>query len=142
MLPEKGPSRTESLSVVVVGQGKEEMGMASLSAAMKNRITDVLDSAHLKQHDFTVKYDDDSNPMVTITFLGYPEYRFVINSTHESAFTTSECPGIHSEAAETFQRSNFELCVDAIKEWVERVVNKQKDWILDEFGGVADRDPS
>lgn len=118
------------------------MGMARLSAVTKSRITEVLDSTYFTQQGFTVKYDDENNPMVTITFSGSPEYQFVINSTYNGVFTTSECPGIHLDAAETFQRSNFELCINSIKEWVERIIDRQKDWIMDEFGGVADSNPS
>ncbi len=123
--------------------GKEEMGMAGLSAATRNKIAEVLDAPHLRQHPFTVKYDDENNESVTITFSARRECQFVINSNHDaSVFTTSECPGIHSDGAEIFQRSDVEQCMNAVKEWAERVIDRQKDWILDEFGGVADRSPS
>ncbi len=119
------------------------MNMAGLSAVAKNKITEVLDATHFRQHGFNVKYDDDNNPMVTITFSARPEYQFVINSNHSvDVFTTSECPGIHSDTPETFQRSNLELCIAAVKEWTERIDDLWKDWIMDEFGGVADRSPS
>ncbi len=118
------------------------MDMAVLSAATKSKISEVFDAEHLRQHAFNVTYDDINNPILTITFSAYPEYQFVINSTYSGAFTTSECPGIHSDATETFQRGDLELCINAIKEWAERVIDRQKDWILDEFGGVADRNPS
>ena len=116
--------------------------MARLSEVARNRITEVLDSTYFKQHRFAVKYEDENNPMVIITFSSSPEYQFVISAAYNNEFTTSECPGIHSDAAEIFQRSNFELCIHAIKEWVERIIDRQRDWILDEFGGVADSNPS
>ncbi len=140
MLSEKGPDGEGSLSKVIVGS-KEETGLAGLNAAMKNRITEILDSTYFTQHGFTVN-DGENNTWVTITLSGSPEYQFVINPTGNGVFTTSECPGIHLDAAETFQRNDFELCINAIKEWVERIIDRQKDWILDEFGGVADSDPS
>ena len=118
------------------------MNMAGLSEVMKNRIADVLGSSSFAKQDFAVTYGDESNPIVTVTYLGSPEYRFVINSTGKDAFTTSECPGIRSDAAESFQRSSFELCINALKAWVERINNRQDDWMLDEFGGAADTDPS
>jgi hypothetical protein len=142
MLSEKGSYRTASLSNVIVGSGKEGMDMGSLSTVMKNMITEILDATCFTQHGFTVKYDDENNPMVTITFSDRPEYQFVINSTHSAAFTTSERPGTRLDTAETFQRSNLELCIHAVKEWTERIIERQKDWIMDEFGGVADSDPS
>jgi hypothetical protein len=118
------------------------MDMARLNAAAKKMIAEVLDSTHFKQRGFIVKYDDENNPMATITFSASPEYQFAINSTDNDGFTTSERPGIHIDSAETFQRNHFELCINAIKEWVERIIDKQNDWILDEFGGAADRTPS
>jgi hypothetical protein len=128
---------------VIGGRGKEEMDMGSLSAVTKKKITEILDATYFTQHGFTVKYDDENNPMVTITFSDRPEYQFVIDSTDNgNVFTTSECPGTHLDAAETFQRTNFELCIDAIKEWTERIIDRQKDWMMDEFGGVADRSPN
>jgi hypothetical protein len=116
--------------------------MTRLDEVTKNKITRVLDSKYFTQHGFTMKYDDENNPMVTITLSGSPEYQFVIHSTDRGDFTTSERPGIHLDAAETFQRGNFELCMDAIKEWAKRIVDREADWIMDEFGGVADRNPS
>ncbi len=116
--------------------------MAGFSEVMKNRIAEVLGSSCSAKQDFAVMYDDESSPKVTISYQVSPEYRFVINSTGKDAFTTSERPGIRSDAAESFQRSNFELCIDALKEWVERIHDRQKDWMLDEFGGAADIDPS
>ena len=116
--------------------------MTGLSTDMKNRIAEVLDSTHFTQHGFTMKYDDESDAMAIIALSGSPEYRFVINSTSEGAFSTSESPGIGSDAAETFQRNNFELCMNAMRCWVGRIIDEQKDWMLDEFGGVADRNPS
>jgi hypothetical protein len=116
--------------------------MFRLSTAMKSRITEVLDSTYFKQQGFTVKYDDENNPLTIITVSSSPEYRFVIHSIPENAFATSESPGIRSDAAETFQRNDFELCMNAIRDWAERVRDSQRDWILDEFGGAADRDPS
>jgi hypothetical protein len=115
---------------------KDGMDMAGLSRVTKNRITKVLDATCFTQQGFTVKYDDGNNLMVTITFSDCPEYQFVINATYNvDAFTTRECPGIHLDAAETFQRSDFELCLNAIKEWAERIFESQKDSIIDEFGG-------
>jgi hypothetical protein len=112
------------------------MDMTRLSEAAKNEIAKVLDATYFTQHGFTVKYDDENNPMVTITFSACPGYQFVINSTDDViVFTTSERPGIHLDAAETFQRSNFELCLNAIKEWTERIIERRKASILDEFGG-------
>ena len=116
--------------------------MAGLSTVTKNRIAEALASTYLTQHSFTVKYDDENNPIVTIIYTGSPECQFVISSTDNGAFTTSECPGIHLDAAETFRRSDLDLCISAIGEWVERIADRQRDWILDEFGGVADRNPS
>jgi hypothetical protein len=115
--------------------------MARLNAAEKNRITEVLNSVNFRKHGFTVKYDDENNPMATIAFPGSPECRFVIDSSDNDAFTTQECPGIHLDATETFKRNNFELCINALKEWGERTIDRQNDWILDEFGGAADRNP-
>jgi len=108
--------------------------MTRLSEVTKNKIAEVLAATYLTQHGFTVKCDDENNPVVTIAFSPCPEYRFVINLTYD-VYTTSECPGIHSDAAETFQRSNIELCIHAIKEWTERIIDRRKASILDEFGG-------
>ena len=119
--------------------------MGSLSAVTKNEITKILDSTHFTQHGFTVKYDDEDNLPLNITFSSRPEYRFVINSNHDAnGFTTTECPGTRSESAETFQRTDIGLCLQAVREWTERVAEREKerDWILDEFGGVADMNPS
>jgi hypothetical protein len=121
---------------------QEDAGMTGLSAVSKIRITEVLDSTQFRQQGFTVTYDDRDNPMVTITFARSPEYQFVISSTHDGMFTTSERPGIRLPATETFPRSHFELCISAIKEWVERIIDRQNDWIMDEFGGVADMNPA
>ncbi len=142
MLSEEGPDGAGLLSNVIIGSGKEGMDMSRLSEATKSRITEVLNSTYFTQQGFTVKYDDENNPMVTITFSDSPEYQFAINSTNNDGFTTSECPGIHSDTAETFQRSDLELCVNAIKEWVKRIIDRKGDWILDMFGGVADSNPS
>jgi hypothetical protein len=116
--------------------------MASLSEVTKSRIVEILDSTCFTQQGFTVKYDNENNSLVTITFSGSPECQFVIHSTQNDAFTTSECPGVHLDATEIFQMNNIELCVHAIKEWVQRIIDQQNDWILDEFGGVADSNPS
>jgi hypothetical protein len=117
--------------------------MTRLGEVTKNQITKVLDATYFTQQGFTVKYHDEDNPLVTITFSASPDYRFVIHSTcNVDAFTTNECPGMRSDTAETFQRSNLELCVNAIKEWAKRIVDRETDWIMDEFGGVADRNPS
>jgi len=110
--------------------------MTRLGEVTREKITKVLDATYYGQHGFAVKYDDENNPVVTITFSACPEYQFVINSTNNvNVFTTSECPGIHLDTAETFQRSNFELCINAIKEWTERIIDRRKASILDEFGG-------
>ena len=112
--------------------------MARLSAVAKNEITRVLDATYFKQHGFTVKYDDGDNPLITITFSASPEYQFVINSINDdNAFITNECPGTHLDAAETFQRSDFDLCMNAIEEWAQRILDRQKGFIIDEFGGVG-----
>jgi hypothetical protein len=116
--------------------------MTGLSAVSKTRIAQVLDSTQFKRRGFTLEYDDTDNPMVTITFSSSPEFQFVISSTHADMFTTSERPGIRVAATETFQRSHFEACISAIKEWVERIIDRQNDWIMDEFGGVADMNPA
>lgn len=116
--------------------------MAGPSADSKVRIAEVLDSTRFTQKGFTLTYDDRDNPMVTITFSRSPELQFVIRSTRDGTFTTSERPGIHLAASETFQRSHFELCVGAIKEWVERIIDRENDRIVDEFGGVADMNPA
>ncbi len=116
--------------------------MAGLSDIMKNKITQVLAATYFTEHGFTVKYDD-KKPMADITLSSRPEYRFVINSSPGvNAFTTSESPGVHSDAAETFHRGNFDLCLGALKEWTDRIIDREKDWMMDEFGGVADRSPS
>lgn len=115
---------------------KEELGLAMLDAVTKSMITKALDSIHFAHHGFTVKYDDENNALATIRVSAYPEYRFVIHS-NDNAFATSECPGIHSDAIEIFQRSDFELCIHALKKWAERVSDRWKDYVLDEFGGVG-----
>jgi len=117
------------------------MGMVGLSADKKNRISQVLDTTYYKQSGFAVEYDDKNNPVATITFSSRPECRFVISATDGGGFATSECPGIHSDQTETFPRNDLDLCIHAIKEWVERIFERERDWILDEFGGVADRLP-
>jgi len=116
--------------------------MTGLGAVSKVRITEVLDSTQFTQEGFTLEYDDKDNPMVTITFSRSPEFQFVISSTHDGMFATSERPGIRLAATETFQRSHFELCISAIEEWVKRIIDRQNDWIMDEFGGVADMNPA
>jgi hypothetical protein len=115
--------------------------MSWLNADAKSRITEILDSTSFTQKGFTVKFDDEDDPRVTITFSDTPEYRFIMNSTQNDEFITSESPGIHSDASETFQRSHFELCMNAIKAWVGRIIDRRGDWILDEFGGVGDINP-
>jgi hypothetical protein len=121
--------------------GEEDTDMARLNADEKNRIAAVLDSTFFRNHGFTVEYDGENNTMAIIAFSSSPECQFIINSTDNDAFTTQECPGVHSDAAETVQRNNFDLCLHAIKDWVERSIDRQEDWILDEFGGAADRNP-
>jgi hypothetical protein len=116
--------------------------MAGLSADGKNRIPGILDATSYKQCGFIVKFEDESNPVAIITFSSSPEYSFAISSADDGAFATTECPGIHRYEAETFPRSDFEACAYAIKEWVERISDRERDWILDEFGGVADRNPN
>jgi hypothetical protein len=130
------------ISTAVVASGKGAMSMATLNEVTKRRVTEGLDSTSYTQQDFTVKYGDENNPLAIITFSSFPECQFVINSTHHDAFTTSECPGVKTDGAEIFQRDNFELCINAIEEWVQRIIDRQNDWILDEFGGVADSNPS
>jgi hypothetical protein len=121
---------------------RRDMDIGRLSELAKHRIREVLGATSYTQTGFTVMFDDENNPLAIITFSPSPEYQFVIHSTHNSVFTTSESPGAHSDTAETFQRSNFELCIHALKEWTERIIARQGDWILDEFGGVADSNPS
>ncbi len=116
--------------------------MTRLSTVEKIRITEVLNSTRYSQHGFSVRYDDEKNPAATITFPGYPDYQFAISATDDGSFTINERPGPHSDESETFQKNSFDLCVTAIKEWAERIIDQQRDWILDEFGGVADRNPS
>jgi hypothetical protein len=142
MLSKKGSCGAGSSLNVIVGSVQKVIGMAGLSAATKNRVAEVLDSTHFRKHGFTLKYNDENNPLVAISFSSSPEYQFAINSTDQGEFTTSERPGIHSDAAETFRWSNFELCLDALKEWAKRIDDRETDWIMDEFGGVADRNPS
>jgi hypothetical protein len=116
--------------------------MTGPGAVSRIRITEVLDSTPFTQQGFTLEYDDRDSPVVTITFSSSPEFQFVIRSTDDGMFTTSERPGLRLAATETFPRSHFEQCLTAIKEWVERIVERQKDWIMDEFGGVADMNPA
>jgi hypothetical protein len=131
-----------SPSDAIVENSERKMDMAGLSAVAKSRIAGVLDSTRFKLQGFAVKYDDESGPVATITFSSSPECQFIISSIDNDAFATSERPGIHSDKAETFSRANFEICVQAIKEWIERIIDEENDWILDEFGGAADRTPS
>ena len=105
---------------------------------MKNKITEALEATTFRQRGFGVDYDDKNDALVTITRFAY---RFAIVST-DNGFTTNEYPGVASEKTEAFQRSDFESCIRAIREWVERIVDREEAAILDEFGGVADRDPS
>ena len=135
------PVQWLSASNEIVGSVKGEMNMPKLSAVMKSTVAEVLNSTRFEQRGFAVKYNDAENPLVSITFPGPPEGEFLINAK-ESAFSTVERPGVHSDTAETLQRSSFEICVAALKEWAERVIDKQQAWIMDEFGGVADSNPS
>jgi hypothetical protein len=116
--------------------------MAGPGAVSMARIAEVLDSTQFTRKGFTLEYDERDNPMVTITFSRSPEFQFVIHPTHDGMFTTSERPGIRLAASETFPRSHFELCLGAIEAWVKRIVDSQNDWIMDEFGGVADMNPA
>jgi hypothetical protein len=113
---------------------KQEMDLTRSGEATKNEITKILDATHYTHHGFIVEYDDENNPLVTITFSACPDYQFVIAS-NLNVFTTRECPGIDVDAAETFQRSDFELCINAVKEWTYRIVERRKASILDEYGG-------
>jgi hypothetical protein len=113
--------------------------MAILDSTAKNKIIDALDSTSYKQRGFDIKYGEGS--IARIIFLSSPECQFVINSSND-AFTTIETPGVRSDAAESFDRADFESCLKAVREWVVRIADMQRDWILDEFGGVADRNPS
>jgi hypothetical protein len=128
--------------VAIVLRKQEGMDMGSLSELAKNKIREVLGATSFAQSGFAVRFDDENDPLATITFSPSPECQFVIHSTDDGAFTTNESPGAHSDTAETFRRSDFELCVEAMKQWTERVIARQGDWILDEFGGVADSNPS
>jgi hypothetical protein len=114
--------------------------MTGRGAVSKIRIAEVLDSTRFTQQGFAVEYDDRGNP--TITYTSSPEFQFVISSAPDGTFTTSERPGIRLATTETFQRTDFELCIGAIKAWVERIIDRQRDWIMDEFGGVADMNPA
>jgi hypothetical protein len=112
------------------------MDTVRLNAAAKNRIKDVLDATHFTRDAFVVKYDDEGSRIADITFSARRNYQFAIDSTRDArVFATSECPGIHSEEAETFRRSSLDLCIDAITEWVKRIVDRHKDAVIDEFGG-------
>lgn len=115
--------------------------MAGLSAGMKYRILEALDATRFKQHGFGVKCGEENDVAVMIIFSARPEYRFVIGLT-DNGFTTSECPGVKSDRMEVFQRGDYELCMQAIQAWAARIVDKEADDILDEFGGVADRNPN
>jgi hypothetical protein len=107
-----------------------------LSAVTRNEIAKVLDATFFTQQGFAVKYADGDNSLVSVAFPPCPEYRFVISSTgNADVFTTIECPGIHTDAAETIQRNDLESCIHAIKDWAERITDMQKDSIIDEFGG-------
>jgi len=114
--------------------------MAGLSAVMKTRILEVLDATSFRQSGFGVMYGDEKDASATIRFSARPEYRFVIGLT-ENGFITSECPGVKSDRMEVFQRGDYELCLQAIRAWAARIVDSEADDILDEFGGVADRNP-
>jgi hypothetical protein len=110
--------------------------MSVLSAVMKDEIAGVLEGTTFKQRGFSVDHGSDAS--VTITRF---KYRFTIGST-ETGFMTTEFPGVASEKTETFDRSDFASCLRAIRDWVDRIVDREESFILDEFGGVADRDPS
>lgn len=112
--------------------------MPGLSAAMKSQIAETLESTSFRQRGFSVDYNDRNDVLAAITRFAY---RFAIAST-DNGLLTSEYPGIASNKEETFQRSDFESCLRAIREWVERIVDQDESAILDEFGGVADRNPS
>jgi hypothetical protein len=116
--------------------------MTGLGADSKSRIAEVLESTQFGQGGFTVKFGEGEDPVVTITFASAPEFQFVISSTHDGSFITSECPGIRLAATETFERGQFGPCVSALEAWVERIVDRRRDWIMDEFGGVADMNPA
>jgi hypothetical protein len=105
---------------------------------MKSKLTEALDATSFRQRGFHVDYDEKNDVLVTITRF---TYRFTLGST-DSGFVTGEYPGIASDKTEVFQRSDFEACLRAIREWAERIVDREEAAILDEFGGVADRDPS
>jgi hypothetical protein len=122
-------------------RGESEI-MPGLSAVMKDRILAALDATRYTRQGFIVNYDDEKNPAATISFSSSPEYRFLINTLDNEGFDTNESPGIHLDGAETFRRDNSELCMNALSNWVKRVAEIQSDWILDEFGGVADSNPS
>jgi hypothetical protein len=116
--------------------------MTGPGAVSMARIAEVLDRTQFTREGFALEYGDGDNPIVTITFSRSPEFQFVISPTHDGMFTTSERPGIRLAATETFPRSHFELCLGAIEEWAKRIVDTQNDWIMDEFGGVADMNPA
>ena len=115
--------------------------MGRLSEHAKNRIGEVLGTTSFTQSGFTVVFGDGNDPPAIITLSSSPEYQFVIHATDIGVFTTAESPGTRSDTAETFQRGEFALCIQAIQEWTERIRARQEDWILDEFGGVADSNP-
>lgn len=115
--------------------------MASLSEGARVRISEVLDCTRFTHEGFHVEYEEEGSRLAAITFSSSPEYRFSIITTDDGVFTTSERPGIHRDSDESFQRIDVESCINAIKEWVDRIVEKESDWIMDEFGGVADSTP-
>ena len=128
--------------MIAAGAIRENMDLGRLSEIEKNRVREVLGATSFSQSGFAVKFDDEDNPSAIITFSSSPEYQFVIHATDIGVFTTAESPGTRSDTAETFQRGEFALCIQAIQEWTERIRARQEDWILDEFGGVADSNPS
>lgn len=115
--------------------------MATLREAARSRITEILDGTRYTHESFLVTHDGEGDCLAAITLSSSPEYRFTISATDDGVFTTSECPSIHQDSEETFRRDDLESCINAIKEWVERISDKENDWIMDEFGGVADSTP-
>jgi hypothetical protein len=111
-----------------------EKRMARLNGTENHRILEILG-----EKGYFVKYEGEEK--ITIIASGHSGYQFVIDPTDDGIFITNERPGIQSDAGETFHRNNFDQCIAAMKEWTNRIIEKQNDWILDEFGGAADINP-
>jgi hypothetical protein len=127
-------------SAIIDGVIVGGVGMAGMSAVINNRITAALETTSFGQRGFDVKHDGQDDSVVTIVFSARSEYQFAIDST-AGGFITSERPGPKSDLTEAIQRGDIESCIQAIREWAERIADREAADILDEFGGVADRNP-